>query len=133
MTQSTPASSNPTAQPAWQQLEALAQDVAGHPLQELFAVDEQRVHDCTVEAAGLYLDYSRQRVTPPVMQALRALAEQQGLATRRQALLTGGIVNDTEQRAAWVSDLRAPQSSVGTGSSTAGVSGVLGGIGAFVG
>lgn len=121
------------AQPAWKQLEEQARQVGGQSLHALFAADQARVRHCSVEAAGLYLDYSKQRVTPEVMQTLRSLAMQQGLDARRASLLGGEIVNDSEQRAAWHSALRAPRSSVKAGHSCAEVHGVLDAMTEFVG
>ncbi len=61
-----------------------------------------------VEAAGIYADFSRQTISPEVRDQLLALAGQMQLAERRSTLFTGGIVNPSEQRAAWHTALRTP-------------------------
>src|SRR5699024_8948570 len=123
-----PDMSNPTAWPAWEDLQARADDLRGQRLQALFAADDKRVHRLSVEAAGLYLDCSKQRLDAAVLQALLALAEQQGLSEQREALFAGRVVNATEQRAAWHTALRAPVD----GGSCAEVHAVLDAMRAFV-
>jgi glucose-6-phosphate isomerase len=78
------------------------------PIASLFAADPQRVADFTLEAAGLCLDLSRQRLARTDRQALIALARDAGVETRRDAMLAGERVNRTEDRAAWHTALRAP-------------------------
>lgn len=69
--------------------------------------DHQRAQELICEAAGLRLDFSRQRLDADVLTALLDLAQQCGLAAGRDALLAGEPVNTTEQRAAWHTALRA--------------------------
>lgn len=121
----------PTTQPAWTTLEALAQQLGDASLQALFAADDTRVQQLSAEASGLYLDYAKQRLTPEVMTALRELAAQQGLEARREALFNGRVVNDSEQRAAWHTALRAPRCTIADGASCDEVHAVLDGMREF--
>jgi glucose-6-phosphate isomerase len=93
----------------------LAESLAGHarrlaaiPVRELFAADPDRFHRCSREAAGLLLDFSRQRLDAPALAALVALAGSHGLAARIAALFAGEPVNETEKRAALHTLLRVP-------------------------
>lgn len=78
------------------------------PLRELFAQDPERGARLRVSAAGITLDYSKQRVDDAVLQGLVRLAEQAGLVEERARLLAGEVVNRTEQRPAWHTALRLP-------------------------
>ena len=96
----------PTQCNAWTQLAEQAQSWSGVHLRELLA-DPARRAQCTVEAAGLRYDYSRQRLGALPLRLLAHLAEQRGIAEWRDALLCGKVVNSTENRAAWHTALRA--------------------------
>ena len=76
---------------------------------ELFAGDPQRGERLTAEAAGLYLDYSKNRVTDETIALLLRLAEECGLAERIDAMFSGEKINVTEQRAVLHVALRAPE------------------------
>ena len=98
----------PTECAAWGELTRHAESVAGVHLRELFANDAARSVHCVVEAAGLRYDYSRQRLDAMTLRLLARLAGERGFAQWREALLSGKTVNNTENRAAWHTALRAP-------------------------
>ncbi len=101
--------SDPATLPAWHELTALAQRLAGERVDTWFEQEAARAQRFSLSAAGLWLDYSKQRINAEVMSALVDLAEQQGLAARRGALFDGEPVNSSEDRAAWHTALRAPR------------------------
>jgi glucose-6-phosphate isomerase len=78
-------------------------------LRTLFADDPARGERLTAEAAGLYLDYSKNRITDDTLRLLRQLAEQSGLRARIDGMFRGDKINITEQRAALHVALRAPR------------------------
>jgi glucose-6-phosphate isomerase len=78
-------------------------------LRELFAADPGRGTRLSAEAAGLYLDYSKHRVTDETLQLLVRLAEESGLRARIEAMLAGVHVNATEDRAVLHTALRLPR------------------------
>ncbi len=88
---------------------ALARIDRERTLRELFAADPARGERLTAEAAGLYLDYSKQRITDETLRLLVALADESGLAARIDAMFRGEQINVTENRAALHVALRAPQ------------------------
>ena len=93
---------------------ALQQHAAALPM-DIAAMNrapESRGRDFQVQAAGLYLDLSRQRATPETLQLLQALAAQQDLAGWIRRLFAGDPVNSTEGRAAFHMALRAPRTAV---------------------
>ncbi|MEM9810700.1 MAG: glucose-6-phosphate isomerase [Pseudomonadota bacterium] len=90
---------NPTETKAWGALSALAGTDGQVHLRDLFAGDSERFARFSHEAAGLFLDVSKCRVTPDVMTALFALARQTGLEARRGAMFSGQPINETEGRA----------------------------------
>jgi glucose-6-phosphate isomerase len=98
-----------TRRPQWQALLRHAQETGGRQLRELFANDPGRGERLAVEAAGLYLDYSRQRVGDDTLRLLLDLAEACGLRARIDAMFRGDHINSTEQRAALHVALRAPR------------------------
>src|SRR5262249_11917193 len=75
--------------PAWKALEAHARQVRGLQLRRLFADDPKRGQRLTAEAVGIYLDYSKNRVTDETLQLLLRLAEECGLRERIDALFRG--------------------------------------------
>ena len=94
---------------AWKALEAHSREVRGRHLRELFAVDPGRGERLTVEAAGLYLDYSKHRVTDETLKLLVQLAGESGLRERIDAMFRGDPINVTEHRSVLHVALRAPK------------------------
>ena len=78
---------------SWQALKRHYDDVSGQHLRDLFAGDPGRGERLTAEAAGLYLDYSKNRVTDETMRLLVALAEESGVPERRDAMFRGEHIN----------------------------------------
>lgn len=97
-----------TSRPEWKALEEHLAWMAPRHLREFFADDEGRGQRMAVEAAGLYLDYSKNRVNDETLQLLFALARSCGLEARRDAMFSGAHVNVTEDRAALHTALRMP-------------------------
>ncbi len=97
------------ALPEWKALAAHHREVAPRHLRELFAADPRRGERLTVEAAGVYLDYSKNRVTDETLQLLVALVEARGLRERIDAMFRGEHVNTTEDRAVLHVALRMPR------------------------
>jgi glucose-6-phosphate isomerase len=97
------------AMPAWQALAAHQAQIGAVHLRTLFADDPERGTRWAVEAAGLYLDYSKNRVDAHTLGLLAALARACGLRERIDAMFRGDAVNTTERRAALHTALRAPQ------------------------
>ncbi len=104
-----PGASLPTACPAWKSLENHRQDIRNAHLRRLFADDPGRGQRLTAEAVGLYLDYSKNRITDETLQLLLQLAEQSGLQARIDAMFRGERINITEDRAVLHVALRAPR------------------------
>ncbi len=94
---------------AWQALSEHYQKIRDVHLRTLFAEDAQRGARFAAEAAGLYLDYSKHRVSGETMRLLFELAEESGLRARIEAMFTGDKINVTERRAVLHVALRAPQ------------------------
>jgi glucose-6-phosphate isomerase len=103
-----PTSINLTSRPQWHALECHAQDLGRRHLRDLFAADPTRGESLQAEAAGLYLDYSKQRVTGETLRLLMALADACSLDERIAAMFRGDKINTTENRAALHVALRAP-------------------------
>ena len=97
-----------TRRPEWQALQRHAGQQRGRHLRELFADDPGRGERLHAEAAGLYLDYSKQRVTSETLRLLLELAGACGLAERIAAMFRGERINTTEERAVLHVALRAP-------------------------
>ena len=95
--------------PSWQALEQHHAQIAGRHLRELFAEDEGRGERLTAEAAGLYLDYSKNRVTDETMRLLLALARDCELEQRRDAMFAGEQINVSEHRSVLHVALRMPK------------------------
>jgi glucose-6-phosphate isomerase len=93
---------------AWQALKRHHEEIAGVHLRELFASDESRGERMTAEAAGLYLDYSKNRVNDETLRLLIALAQESGVAERRDAMFRGEHINVSEDRAVLHVALRMP-------------------------
>ena len=97
-----------TERPAWKALEAHHKNVRELHLRKLFADDPKRGERMTAEAAGLYLDYSKNRITDETLKLLLQLAEESGLHERIDAMFRGEKINITENRAVLHVALRAP-------------------------
>ncbi len=93
--------------PAWKALQAHYREIGETHLRRLFADDPQRGERMTVEAAGLFLDYSKNRITDESLKLLVQLAEQCGLRARIDAMFGGEKINITENRAVLHVALRA--------------------------
>jgi glucose-6-phosphate isomerase len=93
---------------AWQALERHYAEISGTHLRDLFAADPGRGERLTAEAAGIYLDYSKNRVTDETMGLLIELAEESGVAERRDAMFRGEHINVSEDRAVLHTALRLP-------------------------
>jgi glucose-6-phosphate isomerase len=96
--------------PAWKALEAHHKKLQRFHLRQLFAEDPHRGERLTAEAAGIYFDYSKNRVTDETLQLLIQLANESGLQQRIDAMFRGEMINVTEKRAVLHAALRAPQS-----------------------
>ncbi len=94
---------------AWQALEEHAEKVRELHLRDLFAEDPRRGERLALEAAGLYLDYSKNRVTGETIRLLVRLAGERGLRERIEAMFRGERINVTEDRAVLHVALRAPK------------------------
>jgi glucose-6-phosphate isomerase len=94
---------------AWQRLEDHHETLRGLHLRNLFADDPARGERMTAEAAGVYLDYSKNRIDDETLKLLVALAKQSGLRARIDAMFRGDKINVTENRAVLHLALRAPK------------------------
>jgi glucose-6-phosphate isomerase len=99
-----------TSRPAWKALGEHAAALKPIHLRQLFADDPARGTRYNAEACGLFLDYSKNRMTEETLKLLLELAEQSGLTTHREAMFTGQKINTTENRAVLHVALRAPKS-----------------------
>ncbi|MEI9948616.1 MAG: glucose-6-phosphate isomerase [Pseudomonadota bacterium] len=97
-----------TRSPEWQALEVHYQASHETEMRELFAKDSTRAERFHVEALGIYLDYSKNRITDQTVKALLALAESAGLRAKIDAMFAGEKINTTEGRAVLHTALRAP-------------------------
>src|SRR5258705_3791977 len=93
----------------WRDLQAHHAMMHGRHLRSLFADDPARGERMTAETAGVYLDYSKNRINDETLRLLIALAEQSGLRARIDAMFRGERINITEDRAALHVALRAPR------------------------
>jgi len=98
-----------TQRPAWKVLAAHYEKVRDVHLRKLFADDPRRGERLAVEAVGLYLDYSKNRISDDTLQLLLRLAEEAGLRARIDAMFRGEKINITENRAVLHVALRAPK------------------------
>ncbi|GAA1368674.1 glucose-6-phosphate isomerase [Catellatospora chokoriensis] len=94
---------------AWKALESHHAELAGRDLRELFAADPDRGERLTAEAAGLYLDYSKNLITDETLRLLVRLAEESGLAEHRDAMFRGEPINVSEHRSVLHVALRLPK------------------------
>jgi glucose-6-phosphate isomerase len=100
-----------TELPAWEQLIRHGEELRETRLSQLFADDGGRGERLVAEGAGLYLDYSKHRVTDRTLQLLFELAEQAGLRTRIDAMFAGEPINVSENRSVLHVALRMPEGS----------------------
>jgi glucose-6-phosphate isomerase len=94
---------------AWKALASHSKKIKALTLRKLFAADPKRGERMTAEAAGLFLDYSKNRVSNETLRLLFKLAEESGLRTAIDAMFRGDKINLTENRAALHVALRAPK------------------------
>lgn len=99
-----------TASTAWRNLLDHHREIAGTTLRELFAADPDRGSEFVFRVGDLYIDYSKHRVTRETLRLLTALADEAGVAARRDAMFAGEHINATEDRAVLHTALRAPSS-----------------------
>ena len=90
----------PTALPAWQSLTQHAESIRAAHMRDWFAAPdaEERVRVFTLDAAGLTVDYSKNRLTPETLALLLQLADEAGVLALRDAMLRGDRINNTEHR-----------------------------------
>ena len=102
---------DPTVTTAWAELTALRDAGRDTTVRDLLEADPGRCDDLVLEASGISLDLSRQRIDAQVLAALQSLATQQQVLEHRDAMLTGQHVNTTEDRAVLHTALRLPSGS----------------------
>ncbi len=100
-----------TARPSWKALQSHWEQLRGTHLRDLFAGDSSRGTRMAAEGAGLYLDYSKQRITDDTLKLLLGLAAESGLRERIDAMFRGDKINVSERRAVLHVALRAPAGS----------------------
>jgi len=105
----TPAIKSLTGRPAWKALEAHFDKVRDLNLRKLFADDRERGDRFRIEDVGLYLDYSKNRITSETVSLLLQLADECGLRAKIDAMFRGEKINITENRAVLHVALRAPK------------------------
>jgi glucose-6-phosphate isomerase len=98
-----------SARSAWKDLQAEHRKIQDLHLRKLFADDSQRGERMTAEAVGIFLDYSKNRITDASLKLLLQLAEESGLRARIDAMFRGDKINITEKRAVLHVALRAPR------------------------
>src|SRR5262245_53165085 len=98
-----------TDRPAWKALSAHYEQIKGRHLRQLFAEDPKRGERLTAEGAGIFLDYSKHRVTDETLRLLVKLADECALRDRTAAMFRGEKINITENRAVLHVALRAPR------------------------
>jgi len=91
---------------AWQKLDKLAALVRRQHMRDWFEKDGQRAQDMSIETCGIYLDYSKNRVTQNVLAALFELANERGVPSKIKDMFAGKAINDTENRAVLHTALR---------------------------
>ncbi|MBQ5962731.1 glucose-6-phosphate isomerase [Massilia sp. ZL223] len=98
-----------TSTASFQALDQHAEDAELWQMRELFAADPQRFERLSVEAADLFLDYSKNRLDGRTLELLVQLAKERGVEQRRDAMFAGERINNTENRAVLHTALRAPR------------------------
>ncbi len=101
-----------TQRPAWKALQSHYEKIRSVHLRTLFAEDPERGERLTLDAVGLFLDYSKNRVTDETLRLLVELARESGLEARRDAMFRGERINVSENRAVLHIALRAPKGEV---------------------
>jgi glucose-6-phosphate isomerase len=104
--------SRPTETTAWKALAAHHAAIKDRHLRQLFAADPGRAARFSADGAGLFLDYSKNRITEETVRLLLDLARERGVAERRDAMFQGEKINVTERRAVLHAALRAPRGTV---------------------
>ena len=94
---------------SWKALESHYEEVSKLHLRELFKKDPERGERMSIDAVGLYLDYSKNRITDETIELFFQLAEEAGLQSRIEAMFRGEKINVTENRAVLHTALRAPR------------------------
>src|ERR1700694_5281417 len=97
--------------PAWNALAKHHEEIRALHLRDLFARDERRGERLVADGAGLFLDYSKNRITDETLKLLVGLAEQSGLAERTAAMFSGERINVSENRSVLHVALRMPKGS----------------------
>jgi glucose-6-phosphate isomerase len=105
----TPSLPSRASLPEWQKVAAHAATMGGTHLRQLFAADAGRGERLVIDACGLHVDYSKQRITDDTLSLLIGLAEACGLRQRIDAMFSGEKINSTEHRAVLHVALRAPK------------------------
>ena len=105
----TPSLSSRVSLPAWQKVASQASAQQGTHLRDLFRADASRGERLVIDACGLHIDYSKQRITDETLALLIGLAEACGLRQRIDAMFSGEKINSTEHRAVLHVALRAPK------------------------
>jgi glucose-6-phosphate isomerase len=95
--------------PAWGRLQKHYEEIRGTHLRELFAADPDRGERLVAEGAGLYLDFSKNRITDETLMLLGELAGERGVEARREAMFAGEHINVSEDRAVLHVALRMPR------------------------
>src|SRR5438552_7753413 len=98
-----------TERPQWRALGAHCREIERLPLRELFAEDPERGERLVAEGAGLYLDYSKNRITDATIPLLADLANECGMPERREAMFRGDRINVSENRSVLHVALRMPR------------------------
>src|SRR3979490_3057779 len=94
---------------SWKSLEKNHAEIGGRHLRDLFAEDPERGERLCAEAAGLYLDYSKNRITDETLRLLFQLADESGLRQRIDAMFRGDRINVSENRPVLHVALRMPE------------------------
>ena len=95
--------------PAWQVLERHYAEIGDAHLRDLFAADPERGERLVADGAGLYLDFSKNRITDETLMLLGRLARERGVEERREAMFAGEHINVSENRAVLHVALRMPR------------------------
>jgi len=95
--------------PAWARLQEHHEEIRGQHLRDLFAADPERGERLVAEGAGLYLDFSKNRISDETLMLLDGLAQQRGVFERREAMFAGEHINVSEDRAVLHVALRMPR------------------------
>ena len=98
-----------TDRPSWKALQAHANQIQSTHLRDHFKSDPGRAEKLSLDAIGIHLDYSKNRITEETISLLIGLAEDAGLKSRTEAMFAGEKINITEGRAVLHTALRAPK------------------------